>query len=569
MGYIILPYDPASYLQVFMLSFNTSDYWVVIIVLVSCRILFRDRRVSMLMEHNLRSIKTYSLYQYAQLDHIPTIGYSTPFLSFISAVKFFLSGREIVEEGYRKARQYPGGVWKLPMFDEWLVVANGRERVEDIRKANESQLSGVRSNPVFYQWDHTLGVDVSDNPYHINIVRGPLTRNLANQFNDIHDEMVLALNDMIPCKADEWTSVPVFEGLVEVISRITTRAFLGIDLCRNNEFRKLCIQSTMELVKGRFLHLFPVFLRPTVGRFVTNVDAVLSGIEKHLAPIIAYRLEQDRVHGGEWADKPADLITWLLDSAKATGEEPTPRNMAKRVVVFSFASTYSSAVAFAQALYELCDRPEYVQPLREEALSVMRHIGHGKWTKAAVGEMYKTDSFLRETQRYNGLGLVLLSRRVLKPFTFSDVQGTTLPPGTHLCVNAWGNHRDDTYYHDPPANVFDGFRFSRITTSVSENGGSEHKDHQQPLMATPTLEYNAFGHGRPACPGRFFAVAELKLMLGYILTTYNFRFSPEAARQKPQMAWFESKVIPDKSVRLLFQRRPISYAVQNGGVDDP
>lgn len=34
------------------------------------------------------------------------------------------------------------------MFDEWLVVANGRQRVEDIRKASENQLSGVRSNPV-------------------------------------------------------------------------------------------------------------------------------------------------------------------------------------------------------------------------------------------------------------------------------------------------------------------------------------------------------------------------------------------------------------------------------------
>ncbi|PPQ70640.1 hypothetical protein CVT25_011241 [Psilocybe cyanescens] len=552
-----------------MFSLNISDVCLIIGMFACSRILFRDRR----------------------LDHIPTIGYSTPFLSLFSAIKFLLSGRDIVEEGYRK---YPGSVWKLPMLDEWLVVANGHQRVEDIRKASENQLSGVRSNPVFYQWDHTLGMAVSDNPYHINIVRGPLTRNLANQFNDIHNEMILALNDMIPCKADgmlsiafapttaahtiftEWTSVPVFEGLVEMISRITTRAFLGIDLCRNNDFRRLCVQSTMELVKGRFLHLFPVFLRPLFGRLVTNVDGVLIGIEKHLRPIIEYRLEQDRIHGGEWPDKPNDLITWLLDSAKASGEERTPRNMAKRVVVFSFASTYSSAVAFAQALYELCDRPEYIQPIRDEAQCVVKNTGQGKWSKAAIGEMFKTDSFLRETQRYNGLGLVLLSRRVLQPFTFSDAQGTTIPAGTHLCVNAWGNHRDDAYYHDPPADVFDGFRFSRPTG----NGEGVQRDlPQQPLMATPTLEYNAFGHGRPAwwviifslpsdavltrnypslpcSPGRFFAVAELKLMLGYMLTTYDFTFSPESAKAKPQMAWFESKVIPDKSVRLMFRKRP-------------
>jgi hypothetical protein len=47
-----------------------------------------------------------------------------------------------------------------------------------------------------------VGREVTDNPYHINIVRGPLTRNLANQFEDIRDEMVLAVNDMIPLQKD-------------------------------------------------------------------------------------------------------------------------------------------------------------------------------------------------------------------------------------------------------------------------------------------------------------------------------------------------------------------------------
>lgn len=42
--------------------------------------------------------QTYSL----QLDHIPTVGYSAPFLSFFSALRFLFSGREIVEEGYHR-----------------------------------------------------------------------------------------------------------------------------------------------------------------------------------------------------------------------------------------------------------------------------------------------------------------------------------------------------------------------------------------------------------------------------------------------------------------------------------
>ncbi|KAF4619932.1 hypothetical protein D9613_004667 [Agrocybe pediades] len=465
-----------------------------------------------------------------KLDHIPTIGYSFPFLSAFSAFKFLFAGRSVVEEGYYK---YPDGVWKLPMLDEWLVVANGRDRVEDIRKAPENHLSGIRSNPVFYQWDHTLGTAVSDNAYHINIVRGPLTRNLANQFDDARDEMILALNDMIPCEGAEWTTVPVFDGLVEVISRITTRAFMGLDLCRNTEFRRLCVQSVMELVKGRLLHLFPTFLRPIIGRKITDVEGVTSGIAHHLQPIISYRLEQERLYGIDWPDKPNDLMSWLLDAAKVSGEARTPENMAKRMIVFSFASTYSSAVAFSQVLYELSARPEYIEPLREEVRAV---VGENGWTKAAIGKLFKIDSFFRETQRVNGLGLVLMSRCVMKDFTFSD--GTIVPAGSHLCVNSWGNHRDEQYY--PSADAFDGFRFAK------EDGVD------QQLLATPTLEYNAFGHGRPACPGRFFAVAELKMMLAHVLMTYNFEL---AQGSKHEMKWLESKVIPDKSIMMRFRKR--------------
>ncbi|KIM34987.1 hypothetical protein M413DRAFT_449945 [Hebeloma cylindrosporum] len=482
----------------------------------------------------LSAATTFVFYRFVfrdrKLDHIPTVGYSTPFLSFFSAVRFFFSGREIVEEGYRR---YPGQVWKLPMLEEWLVVVNGRDRVEDIRKATQDQLSGARSNPVFYQWDYTVGRDVTENPYHISIVRGPMTRNLVNQFEDIRDEMLWAVNDMISCQTGEWVSVPIFQGLVEVISRITTRAFLGVDLCRNAEFRRVCTQSTIELVKGRLLHLFPNALKPLMAKLLTNVDGVLDKIEKHLAPIIEERLEQERLHGPNWAGRPNDLITWILEGAKASHEEPTARNVAKRVILFTFTSTYTSAVTISQALCELAERPKYIQPLREEVDSVLANEG---WTKASVGQLYKLDSFFRETQRYDGLGLVVMSRRVMKDFTFSD--GTCVPAGTHLCVNARGNHRDDAHY--PSANTFDGFRFAR------EGGVDQH------LMVTPTLDYNAFGNGRPTCPGRFFAVAELKMILAHILSTYDVKLSEGP---HPKMRWFEFKVIPNHSLRMMFRKR--------------
>ena len=41
-------------------------------------------------------------------------------------------------------------------------------------------------------------------------------------------------------------------------------------------------------------------------------------------------------------------------------------------------------------------------PLRAEIEPIVAADG---WTKAAMGKMWKLDSFLRESQRYNGIGI--------------------------------------------------------------------------------------------------------------------------------------------------------------------
>ena len=56
--------------------------------------------------------------------------------------------------------------------------------------------------------------------------------------------------------------------------------------------------------------------------------------------------------------------------------------------------------SFTQAIYHLASRPEYIQPLREEIENV---VGQEGWTKSAMGNLRKLDSFLKESQRLTGL----------------------------------------------------------------------------------------------------------------------------------------------------------------------
>jgi len=64
-------------------------------------------------------------------------------------------------------------------------------------------------------------------------------------------------------------------------------------------------------------------------------------------------------------------------------------------------------------LYRLLANPEYIEPLREEADAVIKEEG---WTKAGIDKMYKIDSFLRETQRLDGL--------IIRPFYFFSISNS-------------------------------------------------------------------------------------------------------------------------------------------------
>jgi hypothetical protein len=49
----------------------------------------------------------------------------------------------------------------------------------------------------YLQLDYTLGPEVTTNPYHINVVRSTMTRNVAAQFEDMHSEAVSAFEDLV------------------------------------------------------------------------------------------------------------------------------------------------------------------------------------------------------------------------------------------------------------------------------------------------------------------------------------------------------------------------------------
>lgn len=104
-------------------------------------------------------------------------------------------------------------------------------------------------------------------------------------------------------------------------------------------------------------------------------------------------------------------------------------------------------------------------------------------------------------------------RRVLKGVTLSN--GQYIPAGVIIEVPSHAIYNDEAHY--PEADTFDGFRHYKL-----RSGGTA-SDHARNQFVTTNESNLAFGYGRHACPGRFFAANEIKMILARLILDYDIK----------------------------------------------
>uniref|UniRef100_A0A0W0EXE4 Cytochrome P450 n=1 Tax=Moniliophthora roreri TaxID=221103 RepID=A0A0W0EXE4_MONRR len=480
----------------------------------------------------------------SKLNAIPTIGHNGIFSSYYTVWRFLFHGLEIIEEGCRK---YPNRAFKFATMDKWVVVVNGPKLVDDIRRAPEDVLSNLEALDDALKAIYTIHPKLDTNPYHIDIIRTPLTRNIGARFADIRDEIIAAFNDNIPIKENEWVEIPAVKAVLNIVVRTSNRVFVGLPLCRDPDYCDLNINFTLSVgINAALIGLFPKFLHPIVGRIFTQRKQYLRRAMKHLGPIIEERLKMHQEYGKEWPDKPNDYISWAIDVMEGVAEDwqyGSVEDLTVRVLGANFAAIHSTSMALTHALYHLAANPHLAGPLREEAETIIKREG---WTKNAMVQMRLIDSFLKESQRHVGLGPIGLPRVVKKDFKFSD--GSVIPAGTHVGAAVYYAHHNEaslTIY--PAADDFSATRFSDLRDQEGE--GLKHH------MVTPTPDWLNFGIGKHACPGRFFVVVELKAMLAHVLINYDVKFKDGAGF--PPSVCIAGTISPNRGAKVMFRKRAV------------
>ncbi|KAM6503777.1 Cytochrome P450 [Amanita muscaria] len=466
---------------------------------------------------------------------IPAIGPSGVLSSYIGTFRFLRHGRDMLKEGYEK---FYGSIFKIPTLTSWVVVVTSGPLIDELRRAPEDFLSAFDAVRDAFLTDLTVGPETFLDPFHIDVIKGPLTRNIGTKFADVQDEIAVAFDEDIPFKGDEWSKVTVYSTLLDIVARTSNRMLVGFPLCRNSDWIELNKRYTMNVMKSAMiLGLVPPALRPIVAPLLRGLlPRDIKCATRLIEPLIQQRLEQEVQHGTDWPDKPNDIITWTLDVTR-----DKPRSLRAIIIAIlgvNFAAIHTTTLSVTFVLFELATRPEYVQPLRDEIEAVIKEEG---WSIDSVRKLRKLDSFIKECMRVSNFALVIMGRKARKDFTFSD--GTTIPAGSTVVVPFNPVHTDKDKYVNP--DKFDGFRFERLRAQEGEE-----TKHQ---LLSLGVDYVLFGHGRHACPGRFFVINEIKVMLAHLLLNYDIKMADGGGRPKDwQFGIFTG---PDTNAKILFRKR--------------
>ncbi|GKZ76438.1 hypothetical protein AnigIFM56816_006702 [Aspergillus niger] len=368
------------------------------------------------------------------------------------------------------------------------------------------------------------------------VIGNDLTKYLNKVTEPLANETSVAVRELLTDN-EEWHTIQLRTVMVALISRISSRVFLGEKLCRNEEWLRVTQDYTTDgFLAAEELRMWPAAIRPIVHWFLPRCRKLRSQVKvarKVMGPILEERrqLKKDLHAEGKQSQGFDDAIEWFEKAAKGRPYDPVSAQL-----ILSVAAIHTTSDLTSQTMAHLVQNPEILEPLRKEIVDTLQQHG---WKKAALYNMKLLDSVIRESQRLKPINNASMRRVALKEVKLSD--GTVIPKNGMLAVSAHKLWDDDTYEN---AAVWDGYRFYKMREDPERQTKAQ--------LVTTAPENLAFGHGKHACPGRFFAANEVKIALIYLLLRYDWKLL-EGTVPKIRYGGFSMAV--DPSLKMEVKRR--------------
>ncbi|KAI1113714.1 cytochrome P450 3A5 [Nemania sp. NC0429] len=313
-----------------------------------------------------------------------------------------------------------------------------------------------------------------------------------------------------------FASVEVVDALSKSTMDTIGVTILGIELGTISPSTTHASMGFQELY-GRVLHQGPLgqlisvvnafvpirgFVPLEANRKFIDANKSLRGmlreiIEKRRADL------RDGTFGKETGGESRDLLTYMLEEAdlqrRQTGKEPwTVEEIIGHLLNFTSAGHESTANTIAWALYVLSTRHEIQDLLRAEIVAFLK--SDPTPTYEEITGLPYLNNFVREVLR-------LYSPSIMSPRQASrdlTIEGVYIPKGTQIDLHMPLLHHNQGVW-GPDASVFSPERWDALA------GGS----------ASP-YAFEAFIQGPRMCPGKNFALVEIKAVLVELVSRWRF-----------------------------------------------
>lgn len=193
----------------------------------------------------------------------------------------------------------------------------------------------------------------------------------------------------------EWHEISLRVTALDTVSRLTTRLFLGSELCRDTIWRKIIVDYALNTFNSaRNLRRYPGVAARVAQWFLKDCRILREQVvaaRSLLAPFIEERLKTVELAKQGLAEMPNDAIVWLHEVANGQPYDPVTIQLGVSVTAI-----HTTTDLLTQTLLDIVANPEIVGPLRKEIEGVVAEDG---WGKTTLQKMILLDSVVKETQR--------------------------------------------------------------------------------------------------------------------------------------------------------------------------
>ncbi|KAF2832236.1 cytochrome P450 [Ophiobolus disseminans] len=470
-----------------------------------------------------------------------------PFIDCYGRWVFLFWGPDIIQDAFNKANGKP---FELSAPDNRYVFVSDPSQIKELDNAPDTVLSLQAASkqmlqPVYtmhgFNWFDRRG---TEGVGFIKALRTLLTNNLPQILPDLSCIIRTRFDELHAGHkvVDGKVYSPVYHMIVKLVVLSNAVSFFGQDLAKDEGFMVSALAYIEEtLLCAEVVRLLPKFMAPILGSIISRSIHSHKAIFNRLLPIAEQRcLERDLANLGQKVPKHNDCIQWIMETSPKNAPW-TPKRVVHELMAIWFGSVHAVSTTVTFAIHDLCIHPEYVEPLRREC-----QTQYADFERTGAGTALPLlDSFIKESARLTPVESLSTRRSALQPFSLAD--GSHVNVGDWFCTPVRAIMTNPVDY--PEALSFSGFRFADPKLVSASANFSAVMQKKPTKLTDADMTYHVWGTGRMACPGRYYAAAVMKVILGQILLNYDCELvDPEAKRW---WTW-RSSMLPKEGTMVIF-----------------